>query len=158
MRVSVLFALLGLLASLHVATAPGALAQEPEKLELPVVPGTLAVLMTYPDGSPGTVFNSSNPLVFDINFNLALSSTGTYPLRFTLIQDDGGGPEETVIWSGTLEEGYYRLRYPLDHMPSGGEVHAKIIMRVRMFVKNFTGKSSYQYYNWEDTYGVGKIR
>lgn len=158
MRLSPFFALLGLLTSFHVVTAPGLLAQEPEKLELPEVPGTLAVLMTYPDGTVGKVFNGSNPLVFDINFNLALSSTGTYPTRFTLIQDDGGEPKETVIWSGTLEEGYYKLRYPLDHMPSGGEVKAKIIMRVRMFVKNFTGKSSYQYYNWEDTYGVGKIR
>ena len=158
MRIFPLCAFLGLLLSLHAATPSGPFAQEPEKLELPEVPGTLAVLMTYPDGTVGTVFNSSNPLVFDINFNLALSSTGTYPTRFTLIEDDGGGPEETVIWTGTLEEGYYKLRYPLDHMPSGGEVKAKIIMRVRMFVKNFTGKSSYQYYNWEDTYGVGKIR
>lgn len=155
MRISVLFALLGLLASLHVVTAPGALAQEPQKLDLPEVGGTLAVLTTYPDGTVGTVFNGSNPLVFDINFTLALSATDSYPVSFTLIQDD----VETPIWNGTLGEGYYKLRYPVDSLPaSSGDIHAKIIMKVRMFAKKFTGKSSYQYYNWEGTYGVGKVR
>ena len=158
MRVSVLFAVLGFLFSLQAFTPAGSPAREPEKLELPLVPGTLAVLMTYPDGTTGTVFNGSNPLTFDINFNLALSATGTYPLRFTLIMDDGGGPEETVIWNGTLEEGFYRLRYTLDPMPSGGEIKAKIVMRVRMFAKQFTGKSSYQHYFWEDTFRIGKVR
>ena len=131
----------------------------PEKLEVPAVGGTLAVLMTYPDGSEGEVFNRSNPLVFDINFTLALSATETYPVTFTLIQEEGGKKTEKEIWKGTLEEGYYRLRYPLESLPSSsGDVNAKVVMKVRMYVKKFSGVSSNQYYTWEGAYRIGKIR
>lgn len=154
-------ALLGGLAVLLLSFAPSAVNAQavPEKLEVPAVGGTLAVLMTYPDGSEGEVFNRSNPLVFDINFTLALSATGTYPVTFTLIQEEGGKKTQTEIWKGTLEEGYYRLRYPLDSLPSSsGDIKAKIVMKVRMYVKKYTGASSYQYYTWEGAYRIGKNR
>ncbi len=153
--------LLGSLAVLLLVFTPFTASAQavPEKLEVPAVGGTLAVLMTYPDGLEGEVFNRSNPLVFDINFTLALSATGTYPVTFTLIQEEGGKKTENEIWKGTLEEGYYRLRYPLDSLPSSsGDVNAKVVMKVRMYVKRYTDVSSYQYYNWEGAYRIGKIR
>ena len=141
-----------------VAAAPmTALAQvEPEKLEVPVVPGTFAVLTTYEDGSAGEVFNRSKPLLLDINFVLSMSATGTYPLTLTLIQEAGKAREEIQIWKGTLEDGFYRLRYPVTLPVSSGEVTVKVVMKVRMFVKRYSDKSSYQYTNWEGTYRVGK--
>jgi hypothetical protein len=129
---------------------------EPEKLEVPVVPGTFAVLTTYGDESEGEVFNRSKPLYLDINFVLAMSATGTYPLTLTLMQEAGGKKEEAQIWKGTLEDGFYRLRYPVTLPVGSGEVAVKVVMRVRMFVKKFSEKSSYQYTTWEGTYRVGK--
>ena len=144
-----------LLAAITVA-APVALAQEPEKVETPVVPGNFAVLTTYDDGTQGEVFNRSRPLTLDINFVLALSPTGTYPLSLTLIQESGATKEETPLWNGTLEDGFYRLRYPMTLPVSMGEVSVKVVMKVRVFVRKFSDKSSYQYTTWEGTYRVGK--
>lgn len=153
--------LLPTVAALALLAVPaGAGAQlEPEKLEVPAVGSTFAVLMTYEDGTEGTVFNSKKPLVLDINFVLAMSASNTYPLTLTLIQDAGGEPQQTVIWKGTLEEGFYRLRYPVGDLPAGGgPVAAKVVMKVRIFEKRYTGQSSSQYTTWEGTYEVGKIR
>ena len=80
------------------SSAPGAFAQVPEKVEVPAVPGNFVVLTTYSDGTPGEVFNSGKPLTLDINFVLALSPTGTYPLSLTLIQESGKTREEVQIW------------------------------------------------------------
>jgi hypothetical protein len=131
-------------------------AQVPEKVDVPVVPGNFAVLTTYDDGTQGEVFNRSKPLTLDINFVLALSPTGTYPLSLTLIQESGATKEETPIWNGTLEDGFYQLRYPVTLPVSMGEVSVKVVMKVRVFVKKYSDKSSYQYTTWEGTYRVGK--
>ena len=147
---------LGLLLAAITVAAPVALAQVPEKVETPVVPGNFAVLTTYEDGTQGEVFNRSKPLTLDINFVLALSPTGTYPLSLTLIQESGATKEETPIWNGTLEDGFYRLRYPVTLPVSMGEVSVKVVMKVRVFVRKFSDKSSYQYTTWEGTYRVGK--
>jgi hypothetical protein len=146
----------GLLLAAITLAAPVALAQEPEKVDVPVVPGNFAVLTTYADGTQGEVFNRSKPLTLDINFVLALSPTGTYPLSLTLIQESGATKEETPIWNGTLEDGFYRLRYPVTLPVSMGEVSVKVVMKVRVFVKKYSDKSSYQYTTWEGTYRVGK--
>lgn len=154
-RTLVMTVCLALLAA--AAGPPGALAQmAPEKLEVPVVPGTFAVLTTYEDESPGEFFNRSKPLFLDINFVLAMSATGTYPLTLTLIQEVGKTKEETQIWKGTLEDGFYRIRYPVTLPVGSGEVSVKVVMKVRMFVRKFSEKSSYQYTNWEGAYRVGK--
>ena len=87
--------ILGLLLVAITVAAPVARAQAPEKVETPVVPGNFAVLTTYDDGTQGEVFNRSRPLTLDINFVLALSPTGTYPLSLTLIQESGATKEET---------------------------------------------------------------
>ncbi len=146
----------GSLALCVIAAAPtGVMAQaQPERLETPSSGGTFVVRTTYEDGSVGTVFNRSNPLYLEIDMVLSMSSTGTYPLTLTLIQDG----EEEQIWNGTLEEGFWRLRYPVPATAGTGEVSAKVVMRVRMFSKNFTGESSYQYYTWEGGWRIGKIR
>ena len=142
--------------SVIVAGPSGVFAQEPEKVDVPVVPGNFAVLTTYADGTQGEVFNRSKPLTLDINFVLALSATGTYPLSLTLIQESGATKEETPIWNGTLEDGFYRLRYPVTLPVSMGEVSVKVVMKVRVFVKKYSDLSSYQYTTWEGTYRVGK--
>jgi len=145
------------LALLIAAAGPiSAFAQEPEKVDVPVVPGNFAVLTTYDDGTPGEVFNRSRPLTLDINFVLALSATGTYPLTLTLIQESGKTKEELQIWSGTLEDGFYRLKYPVTLPVSMGDVTVKVVMKVRVFVRKFSDKSSYQYTTWEGSYRVGK--
>ena len=143
-------------ALLAVAAAPaGAMAQaQPERLETPASGGTFVVRTAYEDGSVGTVFNKSNPLYLEIDMVLSMSATGTYPLTLTLIQDG----EETPIWNGTLEEGFWRVRYPVPMTAGSGDVSAKVVMRVRMFVKKFSEKSSYQYYTWEGGWRIGKIR
>lgn len=129
----------------------------PQKLEVPAVGGTLAVLLTDSQGSPAESFTRSSPPVLDINFTLAMSPTGTYPLSFTLIQEAGGDKVETPVWSGTLEEGSYRFSFPVQDMPSGGRtVAVKLVMRVRMFIKKYSSESTYQYYNWEGSYRLGK--
>jgi hypothetical protein len=157
MNKKVAVAILCLLLSAFAAAPPGAFAQvEPEKLEVPVVPGTFAVLTTYGDESAGEVFNKSRPLFLDINFVLSMSATGTYPLTLTLIQEAGKKKEETQIWNGTLEDGFYRLRFPVALPVGSGEVAVKVVMKVRMFVQKFSEKSSYQYTTWEGTYRVGK--
>lgn len=138
------------------AGPPGAFAQAPEKVEVPVVPGNFTVLTTYDDGTQGEAFNRSRPLTLDINFVLALSATGTYPLTLTLIQESGSTKEELQIWKGTLEDGFYRLRYPVTLPVTSGDVAVKVIMKVRVFVKQYSEKSSYQYTTWEGTYRVGK--
>jgi hypothetical protein len=136
--------------------APAATAQEivPEKLEVPVVPGTFTVLMTDAEGVESDVFNHRNLPVFDINFTLAMSSSEQYPVTITLIQ----GEEERQLYKGTLEEGFYRLRYSLSDLPvSGGDVASKIILKTRVFTgKKYTGESNYNYQRWEGTYRVGK--
>jgi hypothetical protein len=139
-----------------VAAAPtGVMAQaQPEKLETPTSGGTFVVTTTYEDGTVGEVFNRSNPLYLNIDLVLSMNPTRTYPLTLTLIQDG----EETPIWNGTLEEGFWRVRYPVPLTAGSGEVTAKVVMRVRMFKKNFTGESSYQYYTWEGGWRIGKIR
>lgn len=146
----------GMIALLALAALPtGAAAQvQPERLETPTSGGTFVVLTTYEDGSVGEVFNRSNPLYLDITFVLSMSRTGTYPLTLTLIQDG----EETQIWNGTLEEGFWRVRYPVPTTAGSGDVSAKVVMRVRVFSTNFTGESSYQFYNWEGGWRIGKIR
>ncbi len=127
---------------------------QPEKLENPTSGGTFVVKTTYEDGSIGEVFNRSNPLYLEIDFVLSMSATGTYPLTLTLIQDG----EESQIWSGTLEEGFWRVRYPVPMTAGSGDVPAKVVMRVRMFAKRFSGESSYQFYNWEGGWRIGKVR
>ena len=136
--------------------APAALAQEivPEKLEVPVVAGLFTVLMTDAEGVESEVFSHRNLPVFDVNFTLAMSSTDKYPVTITLIQ----GEEERQIYKGTLEEGYYRLLYPLPALPvSGGEVVVKVVLKTRVFVgKKYTGRSDYNYQTWVGAYRVGK--
>lgn len=130
---------------------------QPEKLEIPKTTGTLSVIMTDAAGMPGEIFGRGNPLTLDINFVLALSATDKYPVSFTLIQEAGGRKSETPVWSGTLTEGFYRLRYPVaDYPASSGDVSLKLLMKVRMFTKKYTGESSYQYYTWEGAYRAGK--
>ena len=135
--------------------APAALAQElvPEKLEVPKVPGTFTVLMTDAEGVEGEVFNHRNLPVFDLNFTLAMSTSDSYPVTITFIQDE----VEQQLFKGTLEEGYYRLLYTLPDVPvSSGEVAVKIILKTRMFTgKKFSGESTYNYQKWEGTYRVG---
>lgn len=136
--------------------APAAPAQEimPEKLEVPAVPGTFMVLMTDAEGGESEVFSRRNLPVFDINFTLAMSTSDRYPVTITLIQ----GKEERQLYKGTLEEGYYRLLYPLPDLPVGsGEVTVKVILKTRIYTgKKFTGDSNYNYQRWEGTYRVGK--
>jgi hypothetical protein len=144
------------LAIFLLAASSGAFGQEPEKVEVPAVQGNFTVLTTYGDGTPGEVFNSSRPLVLDINFVLALSPTGTYPLTLTLIQESGATREELEIWKGTLEDGFYRLKYPVALPVGFGEVAVKLIMKVRMFKERYSQESSYQYTTWEGSYRVGK--
>ncbi len=157
-RWTLLRRLLWAAALLALASPRSAAAQaQPEKVETPRASGTFAVLLTDANGVEGDVFNSGNPPVLDINFVLAMSPTGTYPLSITLIQEAGSRKLETPVWSGTLDEGFYRLRYPVRELPAGGgEVRIKVVMRVRMFAKKYESSSSYQYYNWEGTYKVGK--
>jgi hypothetical protein len=144
--------ILGVMAGL----APAALAQETElqKLEVPVVAGLYTVLMTDAEGVESEVFSHRNRPVFDINFTLAMSSTDKYPVTITLVQ----GEEERQIYKGTLEEGYYRLLYPLIDLPvSGGEVAVKVILKTRIFVgKKYSGRSDYDYKTWKGIYRVGK--
>lgn len=145
-------------ALLAVSTPAGA-QLEPEKLDTPIVGSTFAVLMTHQDGTEGEVFNRSHPLVLDINFVLAMSASDKYPITLTLIQDAGGEPQQTIIWKGTLEEGFYRLRYPVGDYPAGGgEIAVKVVRKVRIYEKRYSGQSSYQYTTWEGTYRVGKVR
>ena len=135
--------------------APAAPAQEmvPQKLEVPEVPGTFAVLITDAAGVEGEVFSHRNLPVFDINFTLAMSTSKQYPVTITLIQ----GEEERQLYKGTLEEGYYRLLYSLPDLPvSSGEVAFKVILKTRIYTgKKFTGESNYNYQKWEGTYRVG---
>ena len=147
---------LGAAAAAFLGSVPGAFALEPEKVETPAVPGNFTVLTTYDDGTQGEVFNRSKPLTLDINFVLALSPTGTYPLSLTLIQESGRTKEETPIWNGTLEDGFYRLRYPVTLPVSMGDVAVKVVMKVRVFKERYSDKSTYQYTTWEGTYRVGK--
>jgi hypothetical protein len=136
--------------------APAALAQviEPEKLEVPVVAGTFTVLMTDAEGVESEVFSHRNLPVFDLNFTLAMSTSDRYPVTITLFQ----GEEERQLYKGTLEEGYYRLLYPLPALPvSSGEVTVKVILKTRVFVgKKYTGRSDYNYQTWVGSYRVGK--
>ena len=135
--------------------APAAPAQEieMEKLEVPRVPGTFVVLVTNAEGVESEVFSHRNLPVFDLNFTLAMSTSDRYPVTITLIQ----GEEERQLYKGTLEEGYYRLLYPLPVLPmSSGEVTVKVILKTRIYTgKKFTGDSNYNYQRWEGTYRVG---
>ena len=136
--------------------APAAPAQEigPEKLEVPLVPGTFAVLMTDAEGVESEVFSHRNLPVFDLHLTLAMSTSDRYPVTITFIQ----GEEERQLYKGTLEEGYYRLLYPLPALPVGsGEVTVKVILKTRIYTgQKFTGESNYNYQRWEGTYRVGK--
>ena len=60
------------------------------------------------------------------------------------------------IWSGTLEDGFYRLKYPVTLPVAFGDVAVKVILRVRVFKERFSSESTYQYTNWEGSYRVGK--
>ena len=143
---------LGVMAGL----APAVPAQEivPEKLDVPNVPGNFVVLMTDAEGVESEVFGHRSLPVFDINFTLAMSTSTRYPVTLTLIQ----GEEQLQLYKGSLEEGYYRLLYPLaDLSVSSGEVAVKIILKTRIFTgEKFTGDSSYNYQKWTGTYRVGK--
>jgi hypothetical protein len=145
-----------LVLSVIAGLAPAAPAQEiePEKLEVPLVPGTFTVLMTDAEGVESEVFNHRRLPVFDLHFTLAMSTSKRYPVTVTLIQAE----EERQLYKGTLEEGYYRLLYPLSDLPvSSGEVTARIILKTRVYTgQKFTGESSYNYQRWEGTYRVGK--
>ena len=131
---------------------PPAGAVEPERLNFP----SFAVTPSNAAGEEADHFRGGNIPHFNIRFALALSATRTYSIRMTLIQDANGKIEETVLYEGTLAEGTYNLLVPGVPPPGRGEIKAKIVMRVRMFKKKFTGDDFYAYRQWEGTYRYGK--
>ena len=138
-----------LLVFLSAATAPGA---EPELLSFP----TFAVTPATAAGTEADRFSSRDIPHFNMQFALALSATRTYSVRITLIQDANGKIAEKQLYQGTLDEGTYNFLVPGEPPPGQGEIKAKIIMRVRMFTKRFTGDDYYIYRQWEGTYRYGK--
>jgi hypothetical protein len=134
---------------LSAAEAPGA---EPELLSFPsfaVTPATAA-------GEEADSFGSRDIPHFNMQFALALSATRTYSVRITLIQDASGKIAEKQVYEGTLDEGIYSFLIPGEPPPGYGDINAKIVMRVRMFRKKFTGDDFYIYRRWEGTYRYGK--
>ena len=134
---------------LAAAEAPGA---EPELLNFP----SFAVTPATADGVETERFSSRDIPHFNMQFALALSATRTYSLRITLIQEVNGKIAEKQVYEGTLDEGTYSFLVPGEPPPGYGEINAKIVMRVRMFKKKFTGDDFYIYRQWEGTYRYGK--
>ena len=138
-----------LLVFLSAVATPGA---EPELLNFPA----FAVTPATADGTEVDRFNSRDIPHFNIRFALALSATRTYSVRITLIQDANGKIAEKQLYQGTLDEGTYSFLAPGEPPPGLGEIKAKVVMRVRMFTKKFTGDDYYIYRQWEGTYRYGK--
>ena len=133
------------------AAAPGS-AAEPEQLNLP----SFSVSPVTADGGATDQYGSKDIPHFDMRFALALSATKTYSVRITLIQDANGSISETTLYEGSLPEGNYRFLAAGAPPPGFGEIKAKVVMRVRMFTKKFTGDDFYAYRQWEGMYRYGK--
>lgn len=133
-------------------TAPPVRGAVPERLNFP----SFAVTPSTAAGEEADRFGAGTIPHFNMQFALALSATRTYSVRITLIQDANGKIGETKLFEGTLDEGTYNFLVPGVPPPGSGEIKAKIVMRVRMFKKKFTGDDFYAYRQWEGTYRYGK--
>jgi hypothetical protein len=131
------------------ASAAPLSAATPEKLDIP----TFSVVLTDSAGTPRETFRRSSPPYFDISFALALSASKRYATKITLVHITGGSGTESVLYEGSLEEGFYRFLVPAPLVL--GDVSARIILKTRVFPKKFTGDSYYVYRIWEGTYSVG---
>jgi len=143
-RAAVVLALLML-----AATASPLAAAEPERLDIP----TFTVELTDGKGTPRESFSRSSPPHFTVSFALALSASPRYATRITLVHVTAAGGEESVLYEGGLEDGFYRFTAPAPVID--GEVTARIILKTRVFPKKFTGESYYVYRVWEGTYYIG---
>jgi len=137
------------LLALLVAASPLA-AAEPERLDIP----TFTVELTDREGTPRKSFSRGSPPHFAVSFALALSASPRYATRITLVHVRAEGGEESVLFEGNLEDGFYRFIAPAPVLD--GEVTARIILKTRVFPKKFTGESYYVYRIWEGTYYIGR--
>jgi hypothetical protein len=124
-------------------------AATPEKLDTP----TFSVVLTDSAGTPRESFRRSSPPYFDISFVLALSASRRYATKVTLIHITGDSGTESVLFEGSLEEGFYRFLVPAPLV--SGDVSARVVVKTRVFPKKFTGESFYVYRIWEGSYFVG---
>lgn len=133
---------------LTVTSSPLA-AAEPERLDIP----TFKVELTDAQGTPLKSFSRGSPPHFTVSFALALSASPRYATRITLVHVTAAGGEESVLFEGGLEDGFYRFIAPAPVVD--GEVTARIILKTRVFPKKYTGESFYVYRIWEGTYTIG---
>jgi hypothetical protein len=138
------------LLALFIAAASPLAAAEPERLDIP----TFAVELTDREGAPRESFSRSSPPHFTVSFALALSASPRYATRITLVHVTAEGGEESVLFEGNLEDGFYRFTVPAPLVE--GEATARIILKTRVFPKKFTGESYYVYRIWEGTYYTGR--
>lgn len=84
----------------------------------------------------------------EVSFTLALSEVSRYPVTITAIS----GATEEQLWSGSLSEGYYRLRTTLTKIT--GSSPLKVILKTTIVNRSALGNDSFVVYRkWEGTLG-----
>ena len=80
----------------------------------------------------------------EVNFVLALSEISSYTVIVTAVRD----ATEEQLWSGSLQEGFYRLRAPLTKITGSGPL--KIVLKTTMINRSNRGNDSFIVYRkWE---------
>lgn len=122
-----------LLLAFALCTVPAALrAAQPEKVGAP-----FEVSVTSGPGGPQV----------EMTFALIHSDVSTYPVTITAV----AGPIEEELWKGSLPEGVYRFKGPLQKIKSG---QVRLILKTRMTnIESGKNQSFNSYRRWD-----GQIR